>query len=132
VNNCPERLAEYEAAAHRRPKARRVAARGGAAPPPPPPIPTQPSVAISPHPPCPPPAWVVGPAAPPVVGASLLYWWPEVGWQFGRVARLSKRTPFSHVVRYRRPAATFAGDVDTLLDATSYGTRWVLLAPARA
>ena len=132
LNNCPERLAEYEAAAHRRPKARRVAARGGAAPPPPPPVPTQPSVAIPPHPPCPPPAWVVGPAAPPVVGASLLYWWPEVGWQFGRVARLSKRTPFSHVVRYRRPAATFAGDVDTLLDATSYGTRWVLLAPARA
>jgi hypothetical protein len=132
LNNCPERLAEYEAAAHRRPKARRVAARGGAAPPPPPPVLTQPSVAIPPHPPCPPPAWVVGPAAPPVVGASLLYWWPEVGWQFGRVARLSKRTPFSHVVRYRRPAATFAGDVDTLLDATSYGTRWVLLAPARA
>jgi hypothetical protein len=132
LNNCPERLAEYEAAAHRRPKARRVAARGGAAPPPPPPVPTQPSVAIPPHPPCPPPAWVVGPAAPPVVGASLLYWWPEVGWQFGRVARLSKRTPFSHVVRYRRPAATFAGDVDTLLDASSYGTRWVLLAPARA
>ena len=62
----------------------------------------------------------------------LLYWWPEVGWQLGRVARLSKRAPFSHVVRYRRPAATFAGDVDTLLDTPSYGTRWVLLAPARA
>ena len=75
---------------------------------------------------------MVGPVGPPAVGASLLYWWPEVGWQLGRVARLSKRAPFSHVVRYRRPAATFAGDVDTLLDTPSYGTRWVLLAPARA
>ena len=31
---------------------------------------------------------------------------------------------------YRRPTAVFAGDVATLLDAPSYGIRWVLLSPA--
>ena len=67
---------------------------------------------------------------PPMVGATLLYWWPAEGWQLGRVARPSTQAPYSHVVRYRRPGASFTGNVDTLLDAGSYGTRWTLLARA--
>ena len=126
LTNCPERLAEYEAAAPRRPKARRTARSGGADPAaPPPPAPPPPTV-FSP-PPRPPPGWAVGPLGSPLVGASILYWWPEEGWQLGVVARLCTRAPFSHVVRYRRATAAFAGEVDTLLDAPSYGSRWVLL-----
>ncbi len=69
-----------------------------------------------------------------MLGASVLYWWPDYGWQRGVVARLRvcKRAPYSHVVGYRRPAATFALDVETLLDAPSYGLRWVLLVPPGA
>ena len=119
LTNCPERLAEYEAAAPRRPKARRTARSGGADPAaPPPPAPPPPTV-FSP-PPRPPPGWAVGPLGSPLVGASILYWWPEEGWQLGVVARLCTRAPFSHVVRYRRATAAFAG-------APSYGSRWVLL-----
>ena len=65
-----------------------------------------------------------------VVGSPVLYWWPSDGWQRGVVARLRTSGPFSHVVRYRRPVSTLHGDVATLLDAASYGSRWVLLAPA--
>ena len=50
----------------------------------------------------------------------------------GVVARLCKRAPYTHVVRYRRPTAAFAGDVETLLDAPSYGLRWVLIVPSGA
>ena len=68
----------------------------------------------------------MAPAGPPALGAAILYWWPDDGWQRGAVARICKRAPFSHIVRYRRPTAAFAGDVATLLDAPSYGIRWVL------
>ncbi len=37
------------------------------------------------------------------------------------------RSVRSHVVRYRRPDATFTGDIERLLDAASHGTRWVRL-----
>ena len=92
----------------------------------PPPVPGAPPAPVAPA------GWAVSPAGPPVLGASVLYWWPDYGWQRGVVARLCKRAPYSHVVRYRRPTATFALDVETLLDAPSYGLRWVLLVPSGA
>ena len=63
------------------------------------------------------------------VGRTLLYWWPTDGWQRGTVARLSPRGAFSHAVAYTRQTR---GTADTLLDAASYGHRWVLLSPAPA
>ena len=41
---------------------------------------------------------------------------------------------FSHMVAYHRQTSESAlrGTADTLLDAASYGTRWVLLSPAPA
>jgi hypothetical protein len=72
----------------------------------------------------------VAPPGPPSIGSALLYWWPEDGWQLGRVFRRTRQGPFSHVLRYRRPEAVFTGNVDTLLDSASYGARWVLLRPA--
>ena len=71
---------------------------------------------------------------PPDLGSALLYWWPDEGWQLGRVRRCCRRAPFTHVVGYRPPAAAFAGEVDTLLDPATYGSRWVSLirvAPCR-
>jgi hypothetical protein len=77
-------------------------------------------------------------AAPPgdlgaaLVGRSILYWWPTDGWQRGTVARLCPRGAFSHVVAYSRQTSALRGTADTLLDAASYGVRWVLLSPAAA
>ena len=86
--------------------------------------------------PLPPAGFVVDPApgdlGPTLVGREVLYWWPDDGWQRGRVARLCPRSPFSHVVAYRRSDSALHGTVDTLLDAASYGTRWVLLSPAES
>jgi hypothetical protein len=39
---------------------------------------------------------------------------------------------FSHVVAYTRQTSALRGTADTLLDAASYGSRWVLLSPAAA
>ena len=36
-----------------------------------------------------------------------------------------------YIVGYRHPTAAFAGEVDSLLDEASYGSRWVALAPRR-
>ena len=33
-----------------------------------------------------------------LVGSTVLYWWPDDGWQRGTVARLCPRGAFSHVV----------------------------------
>jgi hypothetical protein len=55
------------------------------------------------------------------VGREVLYWWPDDGWQTGRVTRLYPRSPFSHVVAYRRSDSALHGTVDTLLDAASCG-----------
>ena len=64
-----------------------------------------------------------------LVGCSILYWFPDYGWQQGLVAKLFKRTPeFSHVVAYSRAKVAFAGTADSLLDMSFYGTRWVLLS----
>ena len=77
-------------------------------------------------------------AAPPgnlgaaLVGRTILYWWPTDGWQRGRVARLCPRGAFSHVVAYSRQTSVLRGTADSLLDAASYGDRWVLLSPAAA
>jgi hypothetical protein len=127
--HCPERVAEYEAAAPRRPKARRAAGAKHPAPSDPGPGGPPPAPAAAPAPVAP-AGWAVSPVVAPSLGASILYWWPDDGWQRGVVARLCKRAPYSHVVRYRRPTAAFAGDVETLLDAPSYGLRWVLLVPS--
>ena len=67
-----------------------------------------------------------------LVGQTLLYWWPPDGWQRGTLARLCPRGAFSHVVAYTRQTSALRGTADTLLDAASYGTRWVLLSPAPA
>ena len=65
-------------------------------------------------------------AGPPDLGSALLYWWPEEGLQPGRIRRRCRRDPFTHV-GYRTPTAAFAGEVDTLLDPATYGSRWVSL-----
>ena len=54
------------------------------------------------------------------------------GWQRGTGARLCPRGVFSHVVAYIRQTSALRGTADTLLDAASYGSRWVLLSPAPA
>ena len=124
LTHCQERIAEYEAAALRRPRTRRGADRGA---PGSPQSASTDAAALHPQPPA---GWVVAPHGPLPRGARVLYWWPEAGWQLGQVVRPTSRQPFSHVVRYRRPEAAFAGEVDTLLDSASYGIRWVLLAAA--
>ena len=56
----------------------------------------------------------------------MLYWWPDEGWQLGRVHRRSGNSDFSG---YRDPGrlatAAFPGEVDSLLDAAAsyYGSR---------
>ena len=63
-------------------------------------------LAVAP-PPIPPTGFTVE-AAPPgdlgaaLVGRTVLYWWPDDGWQRGTVARLCPRGAFSHVVAYNR------------------------------
>ena len=99
-----------------------------------PPPPTCPAVA---PPPIPPTGFTVE-AAPPgylgavLVGRTVLYWWPDDGWQRGTVARLCPRGAFSHVVAYNRQTSALRGTADTLLDAYSYSSCWVLLSPALA
>jgi hypothetical protein len=53
-------------------------------------------------------------------------------WQRGTVARLCPRGAFSHVVAYSRQTSALRCTADSLLDAASYGIRWVLLSPAAA
>ena len=73
-----------------------------------------------------------------LVGSTILFWWPEDGWQRCTVARLCPRGESLHVVAYirqtsalRRGAAAAAGcTAVTLLDAASYDVRCVLLSPA--
>ena len=76
-----------------------------------------------------PAGFVIGQVGVAEVGSQILYLWPEDGWQRGKVDRPSRVAPFSHVVRYRRATSALHGEVDTLLDECSYGSRWVLLAP---
>ena len=79
--HCPERVAEFEAAAPRRPKSRRAQQRGLGLPPlaaPPRPAPAPPA----PPPPAPPPGWAVAAQAGPLgrgAAAAILYWGPDEG-----------------------------------------------------
>ena len=68
-----------------------------------------------------------------LVGPSLLYGWPESpdeGWQVGTVARLCPCAAFSHVAACTRQTSALCGTADTLLDASSYVARRVLLSSA--
>ena len=130
--HCPERVAEYDAAAPRRRGARRGRVGG------PPAAPAAAAVAAAP--PVAPagfrlatPAEVLTGAA--LVGRSILYRWPVQGWVLGKVVRVSRATGFSHGVRYARGSALGPGvtEAASLLDPPSHGpgpaARWVLLCP---
>ena len=64
-----------------------------------------------------------------LVGMTVHNWRPDDGWQRGTVARLCPRGAL-HVVAYNRKTSVLRGTADTLLDAASYCSRWVLLTPA--
>jgi len=121
LTHCEEALQDFEAARgvavpRPPPSARRAAP---SQPPPLPPPPSGFSIAAS------------APDGPPagLVGSKILYWWPEDGWLLGSVAKVSSKPPFSHVVAYHaKTSPGLAGTVDSLLDSTSYGQRWLLLA----
>ena len=91
LTNCEEAVAAFErATSHSLPRR--------TAPPPP--------AAAAAPPPISPAGFTVD-LAPPgdlraLVGRTILYWWPEDGWQRGTVARLCPRGAFSHVVAYTR------------------------------
>ena len=91
-----------------------------------------------PSPPIPPAGFVVDPSpgdlGPALVGRRILYLWPEDwdGWQQGTVARASRRAPYTHVVAYHWSTSALRGIANSLPDAASYGSRWVLLSPAAA
>jgi hypothetical protein len=72
-------------------------------------------------------------AALPVVGRMTLYWWLTDGWpgQRSTVARLCPRGAFSYAVAYSRQTSALYGTADSLLDATSYGIRWVTCCSPR-
>jgi hypothetical protein len=127
--HCPERVAEYDAAAPRRRRARGTAGAsavpaGGVAATAPPVAPAGFRLATT--------AEVLAGAA--LVGRSILYRWPGQGWVLGKVVRVSRAAGFSHVVRYARGSALGVGVAASLLDAPSHGPgpadRWVLLCPA--
>ena len=123
LTNCEEAIRAFERA------------RGVVLPRAPAPPPSQPCGGVPP--PLPPPGYTVeaspgGNLGAALVGRQVLYWWPEDGWQFGTVARVCPRAPFSHVVAYHRRSSALRGTVDTLLDDAHYGSRWVLLAPPPA
>ena len=133
--HCPEKVAEYDAAAPRRRAARRVdgpvdvpgPGPRGAVPPPAGPAPLV----------CP-AGYRVALATEvrsgtALVGQWVLYCWPAEGWVRGRVVRVSRAAGFSHVVGYGPTSALGAAAVASLLDAASHGPagRWVLLLPTR-
>ena len=126
--HCPEKVAEYDAAAPRRRGARRadpVVARAAPSPAAPAPAPA----------PLVPPAGfhlaasMDGLAGTALVGKAVLYRWPVEGWVRGTVTGRSRASGFSHVVRYSRTSALGSAVVPSLLDAASHGPggRWVLL-----
>jgi hypothetical protein len=126
--HCPEKVAEYDAAAPRRRAA--LKGRGGALPDPPAPQPVAPAPLLAPT------GFRLallgelrGGAA--LVGARVLYQWPADGWVQGRVRRACRRPGFSHVVGYSSSSPLGTAEVDTLLDAASHGPtgRWQLLLP---
>ena len=129
LTHCPERVAEYNAAASRRRSALRAERAAAAAPRPR--LPEGPATPVGPHAPVgfrlARPDEVLAGAA--LVGARVLYWWPTEGWVPGAVTRRSRSPGFSHVVGYGRNSALGAAMVTSLLDAASHGPRgrWILL-----
>ena len=128
--HCPERVAEYDAAAPRRRGARRDRTAG------PPAAPAAAVVATAP--PVAPAGFRLATAGEVLAGAalvgrSILYRWPVQGWVLGKVVRVSRAAGFSHGVRYARGSALGGGEAASLLDAPSHGPgpagRWVLLCP---
>ena len=121
LTNCEEAIKAFELA------------RGVVLPRSPPPPPSQ--ACGGKASPLPPPGFTVDPSpgalGPALVGRRLLYWWPSDGWQLGTVARVCPTSSeFSHVVAYHRKSSALRGTAETLLDAASYGQRWVLLTPS--
>ena len=130
--HCPEKVAEYDAAAPRR----RAARLGGPGADPlafPPPLAAQTALAVAPT------GFRLASlaealAGKALVGRSILYRWPVLGWVRGRVVRVSRAAGFSHGVRYSRGSSLGAGEAASLLDAPSHGSgptgRWIMLCPA--
>ena len=82
--------------------------------------------------PRPPPGYSVD-AAPGDLGAALvgrriLYWWPAARHRRADLPAWG----ILHVVAYHRRTSALRGTVESLLDAASYGARWVLLSPLLA
>jgi hypothetical protein len=135
--HCPEKVAEYDAAAPRR-RGARLAVPDGAPAAAVPAAPAPPGPAVAPVAPAgfrlAAPAEVATGSA--VRGRTVLFHWPAEGWVRGTVARRSRAAGFSHVVRYGPRSALGAATADSLLDAASHwdgsGGRWVLLCPTRA
>ncbi len=114
--HCPERVAEYDAAAPRRRHARRTASA--------PADPAGESVAAPP--PVAPAGFRLTTKAEVLTGAALvgryiLYRWSVQGWVLGKVVRVSRAAGFSHGVRYARGSARGLGEAASLLDAPSHG-----------
>jgi len=128
--HCPEKVAEYDAAAPRRGTARQPGPAAGPAAPPvanpgPAPLVAPAGFRLAA------PAAVLAGAA--LVGQAVLYRWPDEGWVRGTVARRSRAAGFTHVVRYGRTSALGAAETPSLLDLASHGPagRWVLLRRVR-
>jgi hypothetical protein len=128
LGHCPEKVAEYEAAAPRRRAARRGKDGGP---------PQQPALqAVAPAPLLAPPGFRLARQrefrdGAALVGARVLYQWPTDGWVLGRVRRACRQPGFSHVVGYTSSSPLGMVEVDSLLDAASHGPsgRWHLLVP---
>ncbi len=125
LTNCEEAISAFELATGRTPPRPPPAPPGRAAASPAPLAPVGSAIEAAP-----PGDLRVGAA---LVGRTILYWRPTDGWQRGTVARLCPRgAAFSHVVAYSRQTSALRGTADSLLDAASYGIRWLLLSPAAA
>ena len=56
-----------------------------------------------------------------LVGRTLLYWWPDHGWQRAPSLDGWQRVAFSHVLAYAIQTSALRGTADKLLGAESYG-----------
>ena len=132
--HCPEKMAEYDAAASRRRAARR--ASSGARPAAP--APAAPAPAPVPAPLIAPSGFRLAAPSEVLMGAALVgqvvrYRWPDEGQVCGTVARRSQAAGLSHVVRYGRTSVLGPVTSSSLLDGASHGPagRWVLLRLVR-
>jgi hypothetical protein len=145
LSNCQERVAEFEAAAPRR-RAGRRALRPDSALTPTGAIAVTPTAileqvsdpGVRPRPQAP-DGFVIAATGivqgPELVNRFILFWWPQLGWQLGKVRRVgttvSVKRGFSHMVTYAPKSSTVSTRgsvlVETLLDAASHGDRWCLL-----